>query len=1189
MLAGSGGMNGWWLLALVLLPLSGGAGNFAVPQLQDLSWRQVQHQSATAPSARYDSSLTASSGRLFLFGGFPLNREFWFFDLAKKSWTGPGHPLEGTPAWHAARLLPPAPWPSQRSGHVAMMAGDKLVIHGGWGVNATCPAAMCGKYSYLGDMWEIDLRALPAAYAWRRRLPASASAAWPPARWNHAAAITQTSAAGFGVAIQHAAYVYGGFDGKNSLADLWQLDVEAGEWTELAPLGPSDAWPSAREAHTLVLLGTRLLLGGGMRKVFFGGTAGTFQTSMWAFELAPEPGSTAPRWSLLNGSAPPLAEAAALSPSHMDGRASGTVLRIGGYEPAGLRLADPHLMQLVNSSTGSWRAARGNGTIIGGGGYAAAPPARLAHAFAQEGHQLYVFGGRCDDAQITSSCYLGDLWQSSFIYPALSKEAVEKIFSDFVPAAWEQLAMAVPVLEAAGVASGSRAVPVAAGAAAAAAAALVARRARPSARAAAIVAVIDASNTSAALAAASVQAVAARQRLQLALTGGKPETDPATIAARAAERASRLALANATDAAAEAPQLLVFGGLHGEGKGRAGDMWLWDMLAGRWKAVAGADAVDMAAAESPAEDGSDGTPSNRGAMASAVVAAGSLSAECSGGGGGAVITPARPRVYMFGGFTFRGYSDQLWYFEHSGAGWKRVPTPAAAAPAPAPTPLPLTVGATPAPTPSAVAYPKARDGHSLVVVGRELWMFGGEDLWGVNGDLWSYDLCSGAWGALPDFYTKVPSRRFFHAAAADPDPTRHDPTFFVHGGRSGRAAASPLLGDLWAFDTRATHRVAGWKELKASSWSQPTARYGHGFAATWSAAEGTKLWVFGGHNGRGFLNDMWVFRLATSGWLMVKPLRAGHAPLARSFPGLVPFGGRLYIFGGYNAALGAAMTEHDDSYTAALQSIISGGGGGSGGNNASNMSHLLGPPPNITGAGFFRDFWVFSLPNMSLSTSVAPPRSGSFAGAGCACSELCPSAGDGVCDDGGAGYAFRLCPLGSDCADCGPSSRNRSKAAGNASFVACPTPPPVPPPPPPNTMSVIAATLGVAAALALGTALKILPQFAALRSRMRPGLLIQRLRGKKVVPVATRGGPAADGGGYYSGGSRYSDDGESDPEVGPPVQAWQDKPSPQNPATEGAAPGKPAPVLQSKRAGRRKPGRKPFPYPYNPAASQRKL
>ena len=40
--------------------------------------------------------------------------------------------------------------------------------------------------------------------------------------------------------------------------------------------------------------------------------------------------------------------------------------------------------------------------------------------------------------------------------------------------------------------------------------------------------------------------------------------------------------------------------------------------------------------------------------------------------------------------------------------------------------------------------------------------------------------------------------------------------------------------------------------------------------------------------------------------------------------------------------------------------------------------------------------------------------------AGGGCTNTCGSSGDGECDDGGPGSLYNICPLGSDCADCGP-------------------------------------------------------------------------------------------------------------------------------------------------------------------------
>mmetsp|Transcript_12948 Transcript_12948/g.25042 ORF Transcript_12948/g.25042 Transcript_12948/m.25042 type:complete len:1027 (+) Transcript_12948:330-3410(+) len=69
-----------------------------------------------------------------------------------------------------------------------------------------------------------------------------------------------------------------------------------------------------------------------------------------------------------------------------------------------------------------------------------------------------------------------------------------------------------------------------------------------------------------------------------------------------------------------------------------------------------------------------------------------------------------------------------------------------------------------------------------------------------------------------------------------------------------------------------------------------------------------------------------------------------------------------------------------------------------------------------------------------------PPPPPPAAGGGC--SNTCGYAGDGDCDDGGAGSEYSFCTLGSDCTDCG----NR----GDSSVAVASPPSPAPPPPPPS-------------------------------------------------------------------------------------------------------------------------------------------
>ena len=58
--------------------------------------------------------------------------------------------------------------------------------------------------------------------------------------------------------------------------------------------------------------------------------------------------------------------------------------------------------------------------------------------------------------------------------------------------------------------------------------------------------------------------------------------------------------------------------------------------------------------------------------------------------------------------------------------------------------------------------------------------------------------------------------------------------------------------------------------------------------------------------------------------------------------------------------------------------------------------------------------------------------SGSAASGGAVCDDTCTYANDGTCDDGGAGAAYSLCDLGSDCGDCGSRTGGSSTSGSSA-------------------------------------------------------------------------------------------------------------------------------------------------------------
>lgn len=166
------------------------------------------------------------------------------------------------------------------------------------------------------------------------------------------------------------------------------------------------------------------------------------------------------------------------------------------------------------------------------------------------------------------------------------------------------------------------------------------------------------------------------------------------------------------------------------------------------------------------------------------------------------------------------------------------------------------------------AVPKSRKDHSAVVIGDEIYIFGGQmEEEEVEGRLWVFDTISNSWSYIdpaPD--SQHPQPRFLHAAASSeepgpkdarvdydvlpqqpPDPAKYVPeppepgswgTIFIHAGRAGRGGEGELLNDAWTFD------------VKSRTWSElPTppgpARYGAALVVA-----GDKLCRYGGHDGR---------------------------------------------------------------------------------------------------------------------------------------------------------------------------------------------------------------------------------------------------------------------------------------------------------------------------------------------------
>lgn len=221
--------------------------------------------------------------------------------------------------------------------------------------------------------------------------------------------------------------------------------------------------------------------------------------------------------------------------------------------------------------------------------------------------------------------------------------------------------------------------------------------------------------------------------------------------------------------------------------------------------------------------------------------------------------------------------------------------PSAAASAASSPPATRSASATPSPSPqptavvtgwrqlaAEVAGLAAREDHTWTLdpVGGIAYLFGGRAADGAAfGDLWAFDLGTGAWEALSPS-GPAPEARFGHNAA-----WVDGIGLVIFGGQAGTA----FFADLWAYDPQA----ASWRQLPASG-AVPVARYGS------CAALGPdgRLWISHGFTAesRRFA-DTRAYDFATGAWTDETP--SGDVPVARCLHGCWwTDDGRLALFAG---------------------------------------------------------------------------------------------------------------------------------------------------------------------------------------------------------------------------------------------------------------------------------------------------
>ncbi|KAF1758391.1 hypothetical protein GCK72_014849 [Caenorhabditis remanei] len=145
--------------------------------------------------------------------------------------------------------LPPAP----RIGHsfVVSEKNQKAYMFGG-----LCNDLNDNKRNiprYMNDLYVLDLSTAPNALVWSKP---EIKGDQPSARESHTAVLYENDRVSRMV-------VYGGMDG-NRLGDLWYLDLNTLQWTEMKITDPRHGFPPMpRSLHTSVLIGTKMFVYGG--------------------------------------------------------------------------------------------------------------------------------------------------------------------------------------------------------------------------------------------------------------------------------------------------------------------------------------------------------------------------------------------------------------------------------------------------------------------------------------------------------------------------------------------------------------------------------------------------------------------------------------------------------------------------------------------------------------------------------------------------------------------------------------------------------------------------------------------------------------------------------------------------------------------------------------------------------------
>mmetsp|Transcript_117160 Transcript_117160/g.373174 ORF Transcript_117160/g.373174 Transcript_117160/m.373174 type:complete len:792 (+) Transcript_117160:52-2427(+) len=187
-------------------------------------WQEIQ-TSGRVPPARSGAQAGVWNGAVWFFGGYTKKDGDYFNDVYKYD--------IATSMWGSVHTLGEAP--QKRTDHSVVLFRDSMLVFGGF-----------DGHNRFNDLRELHLRD-------RRWSHVNASRSTTPrSRFGHTAVI-------YG----HSMYIFGGWDGHDTMQELVEYNISSNMWVQLPPHGTA---PRARYRHTAVVCGDAMFTFGGVDK-----------------------------------------------------------------------------------------------------------------------------------------------------------------------------------------------------------------------------------------------------------------------------------------------------------------------------------------------------------------------------------------------------------------------------------------------------------------------------------------------------------------------------------------------------------------------------------------------------------------------------------------------------------------------------------------------------------------------------------------------------------------------------------------------------------------------------------------------------------------------------------------------------------------------------------------------------------